>query len=243
MRVNLGFLMLFMSIFIGSVGAQDFDADSIYYTPIPKTAAEIQLAERQQPKAVFKDTVSGEKFIQYFFNFSLGPLIGCTDCLGNKEVTFTTSTTHGITVGKKFRTGLGIGYDSYYRWNTMPLFASASWDVFGTRNTNALFVRFDVGYAVPRRKEEPWDYGGGGSTTGVNGGRMLTLMVGYKIKYHDMTISMSVGGKFQNVSYYVETPSYYYTWEGILVEGTSPHRTTVSEEMSRFMTTVAIGWK
>jgi len=239
MRVKLSFLVLSLSIFIGSVRAQDFDADSIYYTPIPKTPLEIQLAERQLPKALFVDTVSNENFIQYFFNVSLGPLVGCNGCLENKEVTITTSTLHGITLGKKFRTGVGIGLDSYYQWVTMPLFGSASFDVFGTRNTHALFVRFDLGYSVPWRKAQPWDFG----ATGVDGGKMLNLMVGYRIRYHDMTISMSMGGKFQNVSYFIETPSYYYTWDGILVEGSSPHRTTVSQEMSRFMTTIAIGWK
>lgn len=239
MRVKLGFLVLSLSIFIGSVQAQDFDADSIYYTPIPKTAAEVQYVEQQQRKRVFADTISSQKFIQYFFNVALGPLVGCSDCISNKEVTITSSTTHGITVGKKFRTGLGFGIDAYYQWVTMPLFGSVSFDVFGTRNTNALFVRVDLGYSAAWRMAESSDF----TATGVDGGRMLDLAAGYRIKYHDMTISMSFGVKYQNVSYFFETPSYYYTWDGVLMQGASPNRTTVNEDMSRFMTTIAIGWK
>jgi hypothetical protein len=222
--------------------AQDFDADSIYYTPIPK----VNSSQPEKKNNPFKelptqpgDTATSKRFIGYFFNLQLGSLIGCEDCATDKEVTFTASTVHGVTIGDKFRIGGGIGFDSYYGWQTMPVFASASFDLLGTKNTNALFVQFNYGASVPWRTEKQWDYT---SVTGVDGGPMYYGMAGLRLKYHDMRISFTIGGKFQSVSSYFEIPTIYYDVNGIPVQGASS-KTTIVESMSRLALGVSIGWK
>ena len=93
------------------IHAQDFDGDSIYYTPIPR-----HMSRQKSPKPVFRDTLSSQAFITYFFNLQVGTLIGCSDCDKPKEVTLTSSTTHGVSIGKKLRAGIGIGFDTYGNW-------------------------------------------------------------------------------------------------------------------------------
>lgn len=221
--------------------AQDYDADSIYYTPIPKG----KYAEPVKRPSPFKevetqpgDSATRDRFIQYFFNVQVGSLIGCDDCLQDKEVTFTASTVHGVTIGDKFRVGGGIGFDSYYGWQTMPTFASISWDLLGTRNTSALFIQFNYGFAIPWRTEKLWDYG----VTNVEGGPMAYGMAGFRLKYHDMRISFTLGGKFQSLSSYYETPTFYYDVNGVPVQGASS-KTTITESIKRLALGVTIGWK
>lgn len=222
------------------VSAQDFDADSVYYTPIPK----VKPTEAKGKKKYFaedptlSDSTANARRIEYFFNVQLGTLIGCSDCVAGKEVTFTSSTVHGITLGKKFRVGGGVGFDSYYDWQTMPVFGSASWDIFGTKNTTALFVQLNYGWSMPWRTEKLWEYG----ETGLNGGQMVYGMAGLRLKYYDLRISFTLGGKYQSVSTYFETPSFYYDPNGNLVPG-KPSRTTIEETMRRFAVAVTIGWK
>ena len=110
-------LIFALSQIVAAVNAQDFEADSVYYTPISKS---VESPKKKAPAKIFVDTVQHGKSIEYFFNIQVGPLIGCNDCGESKEVTFTSSTIHGITIGKKLRTGIGIGFDSYDTWQTMP---------------------------------------------------------------------------------------------------------------------------
>jgi hypothetical protein len=226
-----------------SLCAQDFEADSIYYTPIPKVkpgeSRKVEPAKRPNPFAEAPgDSTISDKFIEYFFNVQVGALIGCSDCISEKEVSFTASTVHGITVGDKFRLGGGIGFDSYLDWQTMPIFASLSWDLLGTKNTNALFLQFNYGFALPWRTEHLWEV----QQTGVDGGQMVYGMAGMRFKYHDLRLSFSIGGKVQALSSYFETPNYYVDINGNPVQGTSS-KTSIEETMKRLAVTITIGWK
>ena len=71
---------------------------------------------------------------------------------------------------------------------------------------------------------------------------MVHGMAGFRMKYYDMRIAFTIGGKFQSVSTYFETPSFYYDSNGMLVQG-NPSRTTIQESMSRFVMAISIGWK
>lgn len=242
-RVNSKVLTVTIALLIlhRVVSAQDFDADSIYYTPIPKVKPTEETAKKRpfvEDPTLANDSASNTRFVEYFFNVQIGTLIGCSDCISGKEVTLTSSTVHGVTIGKKFRVGGGMGFDSYYDWQTMPIFASASWDIIGTKNTNAFFVQFDYGWSQPWRTEKMFEFG----ETGVKGGPMAYGMAGLRIKYYDLRISISLGGKYQGVSTYFETPSYYYDQNGNLVPG-KPSRTTIEETMRRFAVAITIGWK
>lgn len=236
MKINCIFILVSLMLFASAIHAQNFDADSIYYTPIPKAAE--SAAKKPFPRKIFLDTIQNDKLIQYFFNVQAGPLIGCNDCSQGKEVTFTSSTVHGITIGKKFRTGIGVGFDSYYSWQTLPLFGSVSWDLLGTKNTQALFVQFNYGWSKPWRKKTEWEYG----FAGIDGGRMANAQIGYRIKYHDLKISLAIGSKRQQVYTYFEFPTFIYLEDGTMVPGT-PSTTTVKQDMKRLMFSLAIGWK
>lgn len=217
------------------VRAQDFEADSVYYTPIAK---EPQEYEKKGPRKIFTDTTKNSVRFQYFFNVQVGPLIGCNDCSGDKDITFTSSTLHGITLGRKLRVGLGVGFDSYDSWQTLPLYGSVSWDLLGTKNTQALYLQFDYGWSAAWRQRDQFEYG----FTDSGGGKMYNALVGYRIKYHDLKIGLAIGSKSQQVYTYYESPSYYYNSEGILVQG-APNRTTVKKEMSRLIFSLSVGWK
>jgi len=236
-----------------SLCAQDFDADSIYYTPIPKVkpgeqtkrgGSDPQYIDQTGNPQPFagglsrRDTLTSDKFIEYFFNVQVGPLIGCDDCASNKEVSFTTSTVHGITIGEKFRVGGGLGFDSYYYWQTLPIFASTSWDLLGTKNTNALFIQFNYGWSSPWRTDQALEYG----QTSVHGGQMFYGMAGLRLKYYDLRLGVTIGGKVQQVSTSLDTPFFYYDIYGNLIQGRST-TTTIKETMSRFAVGITIGWK
>jgi len=227
--------IFFQFLAVWSVGAQDFDADSIYYTPIPR----ISQQQERIPKNIFADSTGRDRSVQYFFNVQMGPLIGCQDCESGKEITFSTSTLHGVTIGKKLRIGLGSGLDSYNSWVTMPAFGSVGWDLAGTKNSQALFVQLNYGWSVfTFRRDSPQDSNPGK----VSGGRMISPQIGYRIKYHDLKISIALGSKHQRVFMEYEIPNYYYLGDGTLVVGSS-YKTTIKESMNRFMLSLAVGWK
>ena len=234
MTFNNKLLLLVCLLYTGHIASgQDFEADSVYYTPISKNA--------ETPRAtrpIFKDTIQNDQMFEYFFNVQLGPMIGCKDCQLGKEVTFSVATTHGVTIGKKLRAGIGIGFDSYFDWNTLPIFGSASWDLFGTKNTQALFVVANYGWSKAWVNETLI----GAGATGVGGGAMFNAQLGYRVKYHDVRIGLAIGSKYQRAYRYYEYPSYYYRSDGVMVPG-SPSRTTIKQNLNRLMISVTVGWK
>ena len=90
-------------------------------------------------------TVAAKKF-EYYFYLQSGTLIGCNDCGRGKELTFTGATVQGVKIGKRLRVGAGLGYDSYFGWNMVPIFGSVSWDLFAKKN--AFFLEFNYGGAL-----------------------------------------------------------------------------------------------
>ena len=253
-RIHIVLIVLLVANSL-TVCAQDFDADSIYYTPIPKVNPAEQSRKSnysvddeslEQPRKpnpfatglVSSDSVISEQFVGYFFNVQVGSLIGCSDCIAEKEVSFTASTVHGITIGKKLRVGGGVGFDSYYGWQTVPFFGSVSFDLLGSKNTNAFFIQCNYGWSSPWRTEKAWEV----MQTSVEGGQMFYGMAGVRLKYYDLRLSFTLGGKVQEVYSYFDSPTYYYDINGNPISGTSS-RTTIAETMKRFAATVTIGWK
>lgn len=176
--------------------------------------------------------------IPYFVYFQSGALVGCNDCSEKKEVSFTASVVHGFSLSKKLRVGAGIGFDSYANWQTLPLFGSVSWDLLGNKNTNALFLQFNYGWAHPWLNKTARTYG----YKEVNGGKMYALSLGYRIRYHDLRLSFALGLKSQDVSSYYEYPTYYTTITGQVREGMASTQ-KLEEELKRVQFAMAIGWK
>jgi hypothetical protein len=210
--------------------AQDnFDRDSVYYTPIPKEAA-------SKKKEMSKAENNGKK-ISYFFNINSGALVGCQDCKSGSEVTFSSSTIHGVTLGERWRVGVGLGYDSYYLIQTAPLFGAVSLDLIGNKNRNALFLQFSYGGATAWRNSQN-EYG----YKKVEGGKAINTQLGYRVRYHDVRMSLSIGTKFQEVTTFYEYPTYYYTFSGQSILG-APSGRSVLQEFNRLQFSLAIGWK
>ena len=216
---------------------QDFDADSIYYTPIPKTygltGKETRVIRRNLQDT--RDTILTRGPV-YFLSLQTGPLFGCSSCGDGEGVSFTSSFANGITIGKKIRIGAGLGFDSYTGWTTLPAFASLSWDVFGNRNCNAVFVQFNYGTSKAWIQKP---YQGQGFKRS-EGGRMLAPQLGYRIKYHDLNISLVIGAKLQRVFSFYENPTWHWV-DGESRQGTS--QSTIQQDMIRFMVTMSVGWK
>jgi hypothetical protein len=173
----------------------DFAADSVRYTPIVKPIKSI--ADKAEVSA-------SAKKVNYFFNVQVGSLVGCNDCDNGKDFTFSAATVHGVSFGKKLRVGLGIGFDSYLNWQTLPLFGQASWDLIGNKNRNALFLQLAYGWAHPWFvKSSAYANYLTDPFSSVEGGRMINPQIGYRIKYYDLRIAFSVGYKYQSISYKV----------------------------------------
>jgi len=211
--------------------AQDYAADSVYYSPIPKTEI-----GKQKKKGITTEEIQMDKKLTYFFTIQSGALIGCKDCSFKKEVSFSASTIHGVTIGRKLRIGAGIGFDTYQNWQTMPLFGSVSWDLFGNRNKNAFFVQFNYGWA------KAW---ASGLTNNyfqkIEGGRMVSTLAGYRVKYHDLRLSFGIGYKYQSVAASYQYPRYYYDYIGRFAADANSYR--LQESMNRLSLTMIFGWK
>lgn len=218
----------------GKLSAQDFEADSIYYTPISKTSP---VNEKGKYK-VFNDTLPNTRPVRYYFDISVGTVVGCVDCPKRPEFTFTTSTTHGVTLGRKARAGLGAGFDTYAGWQTLPLFGSLSFDLFGTRNTHAVVVQLQYGWAlawydVPDFTPSPAD---------TNGGPVLATMLGYRLRYHNLFIVFTAGFKQQSTSVTYESENWTRNERGEWVLG-RPNRRIIDIEFNRLSANIAFSWR
>ena len=207
--------------------AQDYSGDSVFYTPISKI-------KKKSPTSALDQG----RWINYFFTLQTGALIGCKDCSQVSDVSFTTSTVHGVTIGRKLRIGAGFGFDSYTDWQTLPIFGAVSWDLIGNKNSNALFVQWNYGGAKAWMNKTAQEYGYKDSS----GGRTTSVQLGYRIKYYDLRISFSLGLRSQQVSSYNEYPTFYRGPTGQLVAGT-PSSKTNSEELNRLQFSMTLGWR
>jgi hypothetical protein len=222
------FSLLLVAMTVLNAFSQEYDSDSIYYTPIAK------------PKLKSKNgEIGSSKRIEYFFNIQTGALVGCNDCSKGKEFTFSVLTVQGITIGKKLRTGLGMGFDSYQNWQTLPLFGMVSWDLIGNKTRNALFVQMNYGWA------HPWFVRDGFYSNSiadpfsdVNGGKMINPQIGYRISYFNLRLLLVAGYKFQSISY--KRPNYYYCPTCDLQQQSFDD---ITQDMNRVQVMMAIGWK
>jgi len=218
---------LILVISVSTSFSQEYDSDSIYYTLIAKS------------KHKWKEADSS-KSIEFFFNIQSGALIGCNDCDKGKEFTFSTATVQGVTIGNKFRAGMGIGFDSYQNWQTLPLYGMVSWDLIGNKTKNALFVQMNYGWAHPWFVRDGF-YSNYSSDpfSNVNGGRMLNPQIGYRISYYNLKLSLVAGYKFQSINY--NKPSYYYCPACDFFPQQSFDE--VTQDMNRVQLMMSVGWK
>jgi hypothetical protein len=136
----------------------------------------------------------------YFNSFHAGGLFGKKGNGSGESF----SMIHGIRF-QKFGYGLGVGYDAYQEWRTVPFFASVNLD-FRAVGENTFFVRIDAGYAAawyPNEDEEPFVYD-------QQRGPMVHPLLGYRIRSEKFHLYITAGYKFQAINY-VRTPR--WTWD------------------------------
>lgn len=109
-----------------------------------------------------------------------------------KSVSYTADLVQGVKL-KRLRIGLGIGFDSFARWQTMPLFGQVSYDVLGKKNV--IYVQGSYGFAYARKLKEEWE-----APSSDTGGAMLKAMLGYRINVENVRLNFAIGYRFQNVN-------------------------------------------
>jgi hypothetical protein len=222
------------SFYIGFILASTFGLqaqnvnDSVSYTPIPLPVGEKAFKEKPG-----MDSINGSEKPVYFFSLNVGSLFGCGDCVEAAGVSSTFSAVNGVAI-KKLRAGIGLGFDSYYGWNVIPLTGMLSLDLWGTRNTNALFLQLNYGQSKVWAVDAFERYG----FERAKGGRMIAPLVGYRIKYHDVNITILAGVKWQRVTSHYSYPSWNWI-NGEWQQGTNT--TQVEENMSRLMISLSVG--
>jgi hypothetical protein len=141
----------------------------------------------------------------YFNSFQSGGLFGEKD----KGTSFTFSTIHGVQINH-FRLGAGLGYDSYQRWRTLPVFGALSFDIARLKENN-LFVMVNGGYSTAWfRRQSEFE-----PRQSRAGGVMINPSVGYRIKAGKWNVSIAAGYKWQRLRYTTSSPyywGYYSDW-------------------------------
>jgi hypothetical protein len=180
------------------------------------------------------------KSIEYFYQIKMGSLIGCTTCSEGKQISFSGSTTHGIKIGPRLRVGAGLGLDSYFTWNIVPIFGSMSWDMPLKKNRlNALVVNFDYGGSLAAWRPMLYNQY---QSQDIHVQRNYTYGVGYRIGYNNIQISAGIGRKSQRITTFNSYPTYYINANGDYVMG-EPSTETIKNTFNRLMIWMAIGWK
>jgi hypothetical protein len=187
---------------------------------------------------VRSDSSVRKNSVAYYFSFGMGAMIGCEQCRATgKTASFTTSLVQGVRLGKKGSMGAGIGFDAYENWKTMPLFGSASWDLFGKRNK--VFVQLDYGYAGAWINKDVQGYGYKKS----EGGKMVNPLLGYRIRSGNVRFLFSLGYKFQRVFSFYNNPTVDIFPEFYAYPNLAPSTREIRTDMNRFVVGMAIGWK
>ena len=204
--------------------------DTVFYTPIPKPSL-----TSKKSKSLFNAADTTEtKF--YFFSIQSGFLFGCNGCDGDKAPSSSFSAVNGVKIGTKGRIGIGVGYDSYWRFQVLPVFAFVSWDLFGNRNTNAFFIQMNYGESLAWYQKSFQGYG----YDETDGGRMISPQLGYRLRYHDINIALLAGVKMQRTFIHYQYPTWSWV-SGIYQEGSNSY--VVKQDMSRVAITLAVGWR
>jgi hypothetical protein len=139
---------------------------------------------------VAQDSTTVEPRVHYYFNFMNGLMAG--EKL--REVTYTASTAHGITLGRYVRIAMGVGFDTYRDWQAVPVFGQVSYDFL--RNDVPLFVQASYGWSHAWMQRESPGY----SSWKGRGGAVSSAMIGYRLSQKRLKIYVGAGYKIQHMS-------------------------------------------
>ncbi|MEO5602480.1 MAG: hypothetical protein ABIR06_16280 [Cyclobacteriaceae bacterium] len=105
------------------------------------------------------------------------------------------STIHGIRKNR-LASGVGVGYDAYPDWRTLPVFASVGYDL-SKPGKNDLFIQIMAGYAkawVPETENSEYIYES-------KGGRIIHPLIGYRIRSGQFSLYFTAGYQWQRILY------------------------------------------
>lgn len=123
---------------------------------------------------------------------------------------------------ERYAFGIGVGYDAYYDWNTLPLFAGASYDLSKSKK-RSMFVQMNTGYSAawnPGADRAEIVYFGGG-------GFFHHPLIGYKVKHGKVSIHFTAGYKWQRL-----------TWSWVY----PPSKTTMQRDIRRMSVQMGIAF-
>lgn len=158
----------------------------------------------------------------YFNSIHAGGLLGKK---GNGS-SLTASIIQGIR-NKNFAFGIGIGYDAYLEWRTLPVFGSLSYDFAGFRE-NAFFIQLNAGYSKawnPLADNDQIVYDG-------KGGRYIHPLLGYRIHTDKFSLYLTAGYKLQRITY--ETPKWIW--------GFPTNKVTIERDIERLSVQLGFGF-
>jgi hypothetical protein len=148
--------------------------------------------------SVFAQPDSTASKISYFNSFHAGGLFGKKGSGSGESF----STIHGIRF-KRFAFGIGVGYDAYQEWRTLPVFASVTYDFLKLRD-NAFFIQINAGYSkawYPLEEEDQFTYD-------RKRGPCAHPLIGYRIHSNKFDLYLTAGYKFQGINY-LQTPRWW----------------------------------
>lgn len=127
----------------------------------------------------------------------------------------------------RFSLGVGVGYDTYDDWETLPVFTGIGYDVV-RHGRNALYVQLNGGYSkswsrIPDELSVGMQY---------DGGYFIHPMAGYRLQQGKIAFHLTCGYKIQRIQYRRSMGG--WGW-GL------PMVTTVDQDMERLSVQLGIG--
>jgi hypothetical protein len=161
--------------------------------------------------------------LSYFLSVHSGGLFGKK---GNSS-SLSTSAIQGIRYDR-LALGVGVGYDAYMEWRTLPVFVSVGYDLF-SRRAGAYFLQMNTGYSRawnPLANENQFTYS-------EEGGFFVHPVLGYRSQHDKFSLYFTAGYKFQDLTY-EQTPN-WWVW------GHPAGKVTVDREVQRLSVQIGIG--
>jgi hypothetical protein len=171
--------------------------------------------------------ITKRSVLTYSNSFMIGGLFG----EDGSDNTFTAGMNHGIRYGR-LATGIGLGFDSYTDWRSIPLYGYVAVD-FATIRPNAFYLFVSGGYSkswyAPGQEDGAPGYD-------VEYGGNFNAMLGYRIQANQFRIYVATGYKFQRIDY---SYTYPYWWDS----SRPAPLTSVEMDMNRFVIQLGFGFK
>lgn len=176
------------------------------------------------------------KPVRYAFTLNSNVLF-CGSCLAESSLVALPTTIHGIK-WRNWRVGAGVGYTSYGPVRAMPYFGSVTFNLFGKKKQNGLFLELNYGGAHawlgPGIRNGEW-------VESVRASNFAQLSAGYAFHYHGLRLAAQGGISTLITERTFDYGQYYnYTWgsQDFIVP---PRREHVEYETTRAFLAISVG--